>query len=842
MSLVATEPQPSLAWQFENSVVDSMAGVTMTINGTGVGYGAGKYGQAISIQTNGTTVPGANYMSFTSSTTFSSTVSVCCWVNFKNILTNNYIFHARLGGSSGNFNIWTRVSGVVVFDNGTNQSQTASGLSSGVWYHLVGVVNGSTVTLYVNGVAQTPAATSVTTSFNGGNIGFQYFGTSPGFAPFTGLIDDFRIYNTALSAAQVQTIYQAQGMPSRVVQINQPIQPGYIYELNINNTNVGTPSVAIINASNSDPRTYMGGDTARIDQWNTVPNLLTLWDTTPFKYYMIFLSGGYTYQVNIPTAGTYNIDLLFVGPGGGVDSFFIHMDSDADTIATSYPSYPTSFTWLTALTKTLTAGAHTVQITAREPSGLAAIRVVPSGGSAPTLPVFRMNMSGAPLFNQLSPSAAASAVGAFSLRAVNGVTAKAMQVTQYTLLEVPPVALTQNTFTATGTFNGVTNGQYVALCSSYSSTSDAWRVFDKNIGTRGATGGTEYTVGTGAYIGSASTVDSTSTTYNGGWFQIRIPSAVNAVSYSVSVHSSYTLTAPYTWKLFGSTTGSSGSWVVLDTKTSYVFGAGTVNFPLSQLSAGYTYFRLAANRISPSSTAGDLGPAELIIYGYSSLVSSTQDFYADERGNLWTVPIVGQTLANWLGGATGYVTKWYDQSGRGNHMSCSSIGIQPKIDLTNAWIDFKTSAYFDTSANPASGPVPYSNTMNYTIICRHNTIGNNNGGICGSRQSNNPNLTNNFRRITGNYVNYWYANDQVGGTYATGNKVTFKWDGTNRYIYGNGTLQTTTASSNWWQISSSEQLIGKTTADVTMNGEMYSIFMFTTALSDSDRVLVENFS
>jgi hypothetical protein len=317
---------------------------------------------------------------------------------------------------------------------------------------------------------------------------------------------------------------------------------------------------------------------------------------------------------------------------------------------------------------------------------------------------------------------------------------------------------------------------------------------------------------------------------------------VNAVSYSVSVHSSYTLTAPYTWKLFGSTTGSSGSWVVLDTKTSYVFGAGTVNFPLSQLSAGYTYFRLAANRISPSSTAGDLGPAELIIYGYSSLVSSTQDFYADERGNLWTVPIVGQTLANWLGGATGYVTKWYDQSGRGNHMSCSSIGIQPKIDLTNAWIDFKTSAYFDTSANPASGPVPYSNTMNYTIICRHNTIGNNNGGICGSRQSNNPNLTNNFRRITGNYVNYWYANDQVGGTYATGNKVTFKWDGTNRYIYGNGTLQTTTASSNWWQISSSEQLIGKTTADVTMNGEMYSIFMFTTALSDSDRVLVENFS
>jgi hypothetical protein len=27
-----------------------------------------------------------------------------------------------------------------------------------------------------------------------------------------------------------------------------------------------------------------------------------------------------------------------------------------------------------------------------------------------------------------------------------------------------------------------------------------------------------------------------------------------------------------------------------------------------------------------------------------------------------------------------------------------------------------------------------------------------------------------------------------------------------------------------------------------MNGEMYSIFMFNTSLSDSDRILVENFS
>jgi len=295
----------------------------------------------------------------------------------------------------------------------------------------------------------------------------------------------------------------------------------------------------------------------------------------------------------------------------------------------------------------------------------------------------KTTITGTPLFTQLSPSATSSAVGAFSLRAVNGLspsgTAKAVQVTQYTLLEVPPVALTQNTFTATGTFNGVTNGQYTALASSRVSTSEVYRCFDKNPGTRGLTVGTDYTIGTGVFVGSASTVDSTSSTYNGAWVQIQIPSAINAISYSVDVNSALTLTAPYTWKLFGSTTGSSGSWVVLDTRTAYTFATTTARFTLATLSAGYTYFRLAANMISPSSTAGNLGPAELIIYGYSSLVSSTQDFYADRLGNLLTAPVTGQSLANWLGGATGYVTTWYDQSGRGNHATQATAANQPVI-------------------------------------------------------------------------------------------------------------------------------------------------------------------
>lgn len=59
--------------------------------------------------------------------------------------------------------------------------------------------------------------------------------------------------------------------------------------------------------------------------------------------------------------------------------------------------------------------------------------------------------------------------------------------------------------------------------------------------------------------------------------------------------------------------------------------------------------------------------------------SDTQDFYADTLGNLTTAAGSGQTLASWLGAATGFVTTWYDQSTAGNHATQTTTGAQPQI-------------------------------------------------------------------------------------------------------------------------------------------------------------------
>ena len=98
-----------------------------------------------------------------------------------------------------------------------NQGSTANCYnqpSSGVWHHLVvvfdkGQTGGNEVAFYVDGVLQTPNW-SVSASTNTNNFGNNpiYLFSRGGKSQFTsGVVDDLRIYNSALNAAQIQQIY-----------------------------------------------------------------------------------------------------------------------------------------------------------------------------------------------------------------------------------------------------------------------------------------------------------------------------------------------------------------------------------------------------------------------------------------------------------------------------------------------------------------------------------------------------------------------------------------------------------------------------------------------------------
>jgi hypothetical protein len=347
-----------------------------------------------------------------------------------------------------------------------------------------------------------------------------------------------------------------------------------------------------------------------------------------------------------------------------------------------------------------------------------------------------------------------------------------------------------------------------------------------------------YNTTTGQYTGAASTTIDGSA-YNGEWLQISLPARIVLTNYTIFTWNSNLGRGPRNFKIAGSNTNNGTDWVTVDTETGITnWTAAGFSFTTTSTTA-YSYFRLCVN-YNNADQYGFLSISEWTLNG--SNASWNTDFYADERGNLLTAPVIGTHLKNWLGGATGYVTTWYDQSGAGNHATQTTAALQPKIDLVNKQIDFKPSAYF----NIPSGVIPMQTA--YTITAHHNTILNiSNGGICGSGSGANS-AANNIRRNGSSYVNYWWANDFGGGTYVDNNKMTWKFAaetsstaGTT-YLYQNSALITSIVRSGWVGVND-VGYIGRTAlANEVLNGELYSLFIFKSSLSDADRTRVEDFS
>jgi hypothetical protein len=83
------------------------------------------------------------------------------------------------------------------------------------WSHVAFVINATTISMYFNGVYQSGASGVYTSlglsSFTGPiQLGSSQAGPNYGLL---GYMQDFRMYNTALSAQQIQGIYQSGGAP-----------------------------------------------------------------------------------------------------------------------------------------------------------------------------------------------------------------------------------------------------------------------------------------------------------------------------------------------------------------------------------------------------------------------------------------------------------------------------------------------------------------------------------------------------------------------------------------------------------------------------------------------------
>ena len=190
-------------YQFDGDATDSLGNFPGTITGTPT-YSSGRTGQALSLD--GAT----NYVTLPAGAASYHEISISTWVYWNGGANYQRIFD--FGNSTSNYLMLTPNSGsgmrFEIFNAGSSQQvNSATVLPIGRWVQVTVTLSGSTATLYVNGAA-VATNNAITLAPDAFNPAVNYIGKSQWSADplFNGQIDDFRIYNYALSATEVGAI------------------------------------------------------------------------------------------------------------------------------------------------------------------------------------------------------------------------------------------------------------------------------------------------------------------------------------------------------------------------------------------------------------------------------------------------------------------------------------------------------------------------------------------------------------------------------------------------------------------------------------------------------------
>jgi len=151
-----------------------------------------------------------------------SAFSVSTWVNFSNLNTQNFIFFTSESGTGGNVGFYDYGNGNIYFQPDASTSANRGYISnSGIyttdeWVHIVMVFDGSAtgnsnrLKAYIQGTERTLTYDGTIPSSSGTSTANSWIGGRSS-TKFSGDIDQVRIFNTALTQAQVTTLARGVG-------------------------------------------------------------------------------------------------------------------------------------------------------------------------------------------------------------------------------------------------------------------------------------------------------------------------------------------------------------------------------------------------------------------------------------------------------------------------------------------------------------------------------------------------------------------------------------------------------------------------------------------------------
>jgi len=197
-------------WKFDEGTGD-VAYDSSGYGNDGTIYGAtwvaGKIGGALSFDGDDDYIFVSNSASLNE---MSDDITLSAWVKFNTIGSgvNSRILSKDNGGNDWQLRLTDNKATFQINAGGWNSVSGSTALEPGTWYHLTGVYDGSYIRIYVNGVED--GKVSETDPFSGTTDNL-YIGRNeyPIGEYVDGIIDEIKVYNRALTPAEIWQNYQA---------------------------------------------------------------------------------------------------------------------------------------------------------------------------------------------------------------------------------------------------------------------------------------------------------------------------------------------------------------------------------------------------------------------------------------------------------------------------------------------------------------------------------------------------------------------------------------------------------------------------------------------------------